>query len=268
MRFNLRINAGKHAGREIPIRGPRFLIGCADNCHLKIHASQASAYHCALLIQDDGIWVRDYGGGTIVSGTRIVDRRRLDHGDQLQIGSLHFELLIQEESVKGNDRVPDEGEILDILSQPVEGPAAPVAELGSLGNARSEPPKAPPRPHATTATPAEPDETGDLAADMLVKILKPKHAWKVARAPATKPSPPADDVEAPQFVGPEEIPAQGASVSAPRRRVIALPQWMFTAEGQLNPNVMFALGIWAGIGLCAAAFALLTITGRLRIVAD
>ncbi|HEV3006881.1 MAG TPA: FHA domain-containing protein, partial [Pirellulales bacterium] len=66
MGFCLRFMTGKDAGREIPIGGPRFLIGCAESCDLKMHAVQVSPFHCALLIQDESIWVRDYGGGTIV----------------------------------------------------------------------------------------------------------------------------------------------------------------------------------------------------------
>ncbi len=72
MRFCLRIITGKQAGREIPCLGSRFLIGCADNCDLKIDESQVSPYHCALLIQEDDIWLRDYGCGTVVGGRRIV----------------------------------------------------------------------------------------------------------------------------------------------------------------------------------------------------
>jgi hypothetical protein len=174
---------------------------------------------------------------------------------------------MQDEPVKGNDRVPDEGEILDILSQPVDCHVAPVAELSDLSNARSESPKVPPGPQITTATPAEPDETGDLAADMLVKILKPKHAWKVARAPAIKPlstSPPEEDAVAlPLPAVPHATPEP-----KPALREIVLPRWLFITDGQLNPNVIFVLGIWVGIGLSAAAFAILTISGWLRIVAD
>ncbi|HUY91021.1 MAG TPA: FHA domain-containing protein [Pirellulales bacterium] len=256
MRFSLRICAGKHVGREIPIRGPRFLVGCADNCHLKIRATQVGPYHCALLVQDDCLWVRDFGGGVIVGGTRIVDRRRLDPGDQLQIGPLHFEVLVQDSPVKSNDRAPDEGEILDILSEPVERPVAPVPELSDLSNARPEPP--------------EPAETADhLAGDILHNLYHP-HKGKLARFkpvvrdPAiTAPSisPPEVDVVEPLPEGPLEVP-QGVSVAAPKRRVIALPRWMFTSDGQLNPNLMFVLGIWAGIGLSAAVVTFWRIFGR------
>jgi len=175
MALCLRIMTGKQAGREIPIPGSRFLIGGADNCDLKINASQVGPYHCALVVQDDGIWVRDYGSGTIVGGTRIVGRCRLNHGDQLQVGPLHFELLIE------------------------DAPYMPkLASNGSVG---------------------------------------------------------ANETLAPG------APVSGTSVSAPRRRVIALPRWLFVADWQLNPYVMFALGVWAGIGIFAATVALFKVVG-------
>ncbi|HWB07767.1 MAG TPA: FHA domain-containing protein [Pirellulales bacterium] len=135
MRCTLHIRTGKHAGREIPIRGPRFLIGCADDCHLKLNAGQGRPYHCALLIEDDGLWVRDYGGGTVVSGVRIVDRQRLNHADRLEFGPLHFELSIQDAPLPRDDRVPEEKKAADPLPkpvEPVEGRVAPVHEPSGL----------------------------------------------------------------------------------------------------------------------------------------
>lgn len=266
MRFSLRISSGKHAGREIPISIPKVLIGSAGNCHLQIHEAQVSPCHCALLTQHDGIWLRDYGGGVLVGGTRIVDRRRLEHGDQLQIGSLHLELLIDEAPMKGNDRAPDEGEILDILSQPVARPVAPVLELSELRNGRSESAKVAPGLAAESDGSPETDETGDVANDVLNKLLMVKGTFKTpAPASASKAPtvslPEAEDAADSLPLGPPESILPGVSASAPRRRVIALPRWLFTADGQLNPNVMFCLGIWAGIGICAAVVTLWRVFG-------
>jgi predicted component of type VI protein secretion system len=243
MRFCVRIITGKDAGREIPIRGPRFLIGCAESCDLKMHAVQVSPFHCALLIQDESIWVRDYGGGTIVGGTQIVGRRRLNHGDQLQVGSLQFELLIENAAEKGNDRVLDEGEILDLLSQP-------------LSNVRSELSTVAPGAHSEPTKHPEPADSADAASDILKKLFMPKVAFNAtvhATAAITAPSPPPpDDEPAPRSGSPiETVALPGVSVASPRRRGIALPQWMFAADGQLNPNVMFSLGVWTGLGLCS-----------------
>lgn len=271
MRYSLRICAGKQAGREIPIRGPRFLVGSADNCHLKITTAQVSPYHCALLVQDDGVWVRDFGGGVIVGGTRIVGRRRLDPGDQLQIGRLHFELVSQEAPVKGTDLAPDEGEILNILSEQVERPAGLSLESNDLDNEQLESPKVLPEPDAVAAESDEPAQTADhLAGDILHNLYHPPKVKLVKFRPAAPTHEiassilsPGDDVAEP-LPGPEiafDVP-QGVSVAGPKRRVIALPRWVFTADGQLNPNVMFVLGIWVGIGISSAVVTFLRILAR------
>ena len=251
MRFSLRICAGKHAGREIPIRGPRFLIGCAANCDLKIHANRVSPIHCELLVKDESLWVRDHGGGTTVGGTPIAERRRLNPGDQLQVGTLQLELLVQDAPVTGNERLPDEREILEILSQQAAGPAARPTQQENLS------PAEPPEVRASAADPVDSTDTADAAIDTLNKIYKSKATFKNL--------PPVRAAAAPAIAAPEEVetvsfsegsPATfvaGASATAPKRRVIALPRWLFTAEGNLDPNAMFVLGIWVGIGLCSAA---------------
>lgn len=266
MQFSLRISAGKHVGREIPICVPRFVIGCADNCHLKVRATHVGPYHCELLIRDGGIWVRDYGNGTFVGGTRIVDRCRLRHGDQLQIGPLHFELVIKEAPLMENDHLPDECEILDILSQPVKSTAAPARELSDLGNAQSESPKGSKENRAASAEAREEADTADAAIDTLNKLYKTKTTFKATAIPrsiaAPPTSPPEEGVTAPASEGPQTEFAPGVSVSARTRRVIELPRWLFLADGRLNPNVMFALGVWVGIGLCSATITFWIIFAR------
>lgn len=56
------------------------------------------------------------------------------------------------------------------------------------------------------------------------------------------------------FMQPPPLPPQIVE-SLPPARTPAI-------ERRLNPNLTFLLGIWAGLGLCAAAFAFLAITGR------
>ncbi|HVX11776.1 MAG TPA: FHA domain-containing protein [Pirellulales bacterium] len=139
MRCSLLIKTGKHAGREIPIRGPRYLIGCADDCHLKLKPGQGRQYHCAILWEDDGISLRDYGGGTVVSGVRVVDRRRLVHADRLEFGPLHFELQIEGAPATENDRVPGvgarapgEAKTVDKLPERVERPVSVASDQADL----------------------------------------------------------------------------------------------------------------------------------------
>ena len=225
-----------------------------------------SAPVIALLAQYDGIWVRDYGGGVLVSGTRIVNRR-LTPGDQLQVGSLRLELLIEDAAVRGSGLSPDEGEILDILSQPVASPAAAAPAPSPLGGAPLESPQLATGRVAPSSAP-ETDETGHIASDVLEKLLRVKGTFKVpARAVASKApamSLPEEDEAAESLpLGPPESIPLGVSAASPGRRVFALPRWLFTADGQLDPNVMFCLGIWVGIGICAAVVTLWRVFGFL-----
>ncbi|HEV3339237.1 MAG TPA: FHA domain-containing protein [Pirellulales bacterium] len=244
MRFSLRITNGKLAGREIPIRGPRFLIGCAEDCHLKIPATQVTLYHCALLVQDDGIWVRNYGSGVMVGGIRIVDRRRLNHGDEVQVGLVRFEMLIEDAPVKGNDRVPPEGESPD--SQPVERSVTPVPEPTQLSNAPSESPDAPPGTQTAPATQEDLDqvqqhrlEQMEPASEVATDTLLQYFTCRNAHDDSQKTAPP---------------------ISPKRKRP---PWWMLVdADGEVNPNVMFVLGILVGIGLSTAANTFWMISGQ------
>ena len=119
--------------------------------------------------------MRDYGSrnGTLVGGERINDRRRLADGDQLQVGPLHFAVVIEEapagthdtqhlptgdtshggkkfkttlRAIERQERPTDEGDILNIVSQPVERRVEPLPELVREGDVQEEPPPEPPEP--------------------------------------------------------------------------------------------------------------------------
>jgi pSer/pThr/pTyr-binding forkhead associated (FHA) protein len=57
-----------------------------------------SRQHCLLRITAEGAFLRDLGSrnGTLINGARFVEERRLAHGDQVQVGPLVFEVLLEE----------------------------------------------------------------------------------------------------------------------------------------------------------------------------
>lgn len=107
MAISLQVASGRNAGQEIPVRSSRFLIGRAEDCHLRAHSDQVSRYHCALLIESDGVFVRDYGSrnGTFVDGQRIVNQLELHDGQKLQIGPMSFIVRIRPGASAGKDTV-------------------------------------------------------------------------------------------------------------------------------------------------------------------
>jgi predicted component of type VI protein secretion system len=96
MDMKLKVTSGKNAGKEIPIRGRKFLIGRAEDCNLRPGSELISRHHCAILIEEGYAGVRDFGSknGTFVNDERIVGERELKPGDRLTIGQLHFEVQI------------------------------------------------------------------------------------------------------------------------------------------------------------------------------
>jgi predicted component of type VI protein secretion system len=103
----LQVVGGRNAGQEIAVRGRRYLIGRASDCHLRAHSEQISRYHCALLVENPKVYVRDYGSrnGTLVDGVRILDQAELHDGQRLRIGPLEFLVCIRPErsGVAGKD---------------------------------------------------------------------------------------------------------------------------------------------------------------------
>jgi pSer/pThr/pTyr-binding forkhead associated (FHA) protein len=94
MDLKLKVAQGKNAGQEISIKGKKFLIGRAEDCHLRPGSELISRHHCAILNEEGYIAVRDFGSknGTYVNAERVIGERELKPGDQLTIGHLHFEI--------------------------------------------------------------------------------------------------------------------------------------------------------------------------------
>ena len=104
MELKLVVVGGKHTGMEIPIAGPKFLIGRGDNCQLHAQSKSISRKHCAILVHDGSVAIEDVGStnGTIINGEKIDRRRELKNGDRITIGVLEFDvrLTISAESKK------------------------------------------------------------------------------------------------------------------------------------------------------------------------
>jgi predicted component of type VI protein secretion system len=104
MELKLVVVGGKHAGMEIPVAGPKFLIGRGDNCHLHAQSKSVSRKHCLIQVIDGVVTVEDVGStnGTLVNGEKILQRHELKNEDHIAIGVLEFEvrLIVSLESKK------------------------------------------------------------------------------------------------------------------------------------------------------------------------
>ena len=92
MSVRLKVLRGASAGKEVAIRGPRFFIGRSEECNLRANSDAISRKHCAIVIEDQDVTIRDLGSrnGTYVNGSRIEGVQKLQMGDQLRVGPLEF----------------------------------------------------------------------------------------------------------------------------------------------------------------------------------
>ena len=204
MRVALRVSEGRNAGQEIPIQYRRFLIGRGEDCHLRANSAQVSRYHCGIHVENGQVWMHDYGSrnGTFVKGIRITEPRRLYDGDDLQVGPLRFTISLDVpaahdtglvpagdtkmagklratiRAVQRHDAQANEGEILEILSQPDEPRREPLPITELMPTAPPEPLPEPPKP-APPAKPGpvrkpDPVNPADAAVDGLKRLFTPK----------------------------------------------------------------------------------------------
>jgi pSer/pThr/pTyr-binding forkhead associated (FHA) protein len=102
MKLSLVVAAGVHKGKPIPIPTPQFLIGRDPSCQLRPASELVSKRHCAVLVRDGKILVRDFGStnGTYVNDQPVAEEVEVKNGDKLKVGPLEFELRVEETAVK------------------------------------------------------------------------------------------------------------------------------------------------------------------------
>ncbi len=124
MDLKLKVLEGKHAGQQIAVKAPKFLIGRAEDCHLRPGSELISRHHCALMVEEGYIAVRDFGSknGTYVNEERVIGEREIKNGDRLTVGALRFEV-----HVAHNIGAPKRPPVADV-KQAVERTASDAAK--------------------------------------------------------------------------------------------------------------------------------------------
>jgi pSer/pThr/pTyr-binding forkhead associated (FHA) protein len=93
MNARIRVVGGPLSGETINVRGGKLLIGREEDCHLRPNSEFVSRHHCALLLDDYTLRIRDLGSknGTFVNGRRIGSTETiLLHDDVVAIGETTF----------------------------------------------------------------------------------------------------------------------------------------------------------------------------------
>jgi predicted component of type VI protein secretion system len=93
---HLIITNGKHAGRDIAIRRPSFVIGSAEDCNLRIRGGRIGRHHCAISVQNGIVAISglDRQNQTFVNGGILEKHTKLKAGDRIGVGSFEFELRV------------------------------------------------------------------------------------------------------------------------------------------------------------------------------
>ncbi|MBQ7029217.1 MAG: FHA domain-containing protein, partial [Thermoguttaceae bacterium] len=154
MKVALKVVGGTRTGQTVPISIPQFMIGRADDCHLKPRSELISRYHCAILTDDGYVAVRDLGSknGVYVNGQRVSIEQELKNGDHLVVGPLEFEVVLTV-ALKGETK-PKVSSISEVVSRTVEQNAINVATQRQAQPLAAAPtPVSTPAP-APAATPA------------------------------------------------------------------------------------------------------------------
>lgn len=99
MQVKLKVVTGTHEGKEIGISAEKFLIGRSESCQLRPKSESVSRKHCIIVLRDNRVLIQDLKSrnGTYVNEKRLPpDKARvLRAGDQLRIGKLMFEIVIE-----------------------------------------------------------------------------------------------------------------------------------------------------------------------------
>jgi pSer/pThr/pTyr-binding forkhead associated (FHA) protein len=121
MDARLKVILGTNAGKEIRLLGPKFLIGRAEDCHLRPKSDLISRHHCVLLLEDQGLTVRDLGSrnGTLVNGQRVSGECELKTGDNLEVGPLKFEVSVS--TLSAPTKRPKVNSIKEAAARTAEG---------------------------------------------------------------------------------------------------------------------------------------------------
>ena len=106
VRLKLVVVGGSHNGEEIQVSGPKFFIGRDRECQLRPGSDVISRHHCALIVEDGYVAVRDFNSknGTFVDGQRVVGEQELQAGCELAVGPLRF--LVQFDVAVGGKKRP------------------------------------------------------------------------------------------------------------------------------------------------------------------
>jgi pSer/pThr/pTyr-binding forkhead associated (FHA) protein len=196
MDIKLEVLTGKNAGQSIPIAGKKFFIGRAEDCHLRPASEMISRHHCAIVVEDAYVGVRDFGSrnGTFINENQVFGEHELKPGDRLKVGPLEFTVHIVH-GLGAKKRPP----VSDLKEAAARTAASPTKNELDVTSWLEDPAGAPVKSRSTTET--QEFQIGDTESipavpDGAEQAPHPPHGKKPGRLPATPPANTRDSREA------------------------------------------------------------------------
>ena len=161
MDVKLIVANGKRAGQSIPIAGSKFFIGRAEDCHLRPRSDLVSRHHCALVVEEGRVSIRDFGSknGTLVNGERVQSEQELKNGDQLTVGNLEFKVELSVDV--GGKKKPQVKSVEEAAQRTVESALDDDLDIAELLGEDDSPPATPDMDTRTLASVAGPNDPGE-----------------------------------------------------------------------------------------------------------
>jgi pSer/pThr/pTyr-binding forkhead associated (FHA) protein len=132
MNVKLLLVRGQPQGKTLLFPQGEFVFGRGEECQIRPNSSWVSRQHCLLRVTDAGAQLRDLGStnGTLINGVRLIGERPLAPGDQIQVGPLVFEVLLEDASPVKRETGVHYLETAEIPSlSEKRQPAAPTAPI-------------------------------------------------------------------------------------------------------------------------------------------
>jgi len=97
MEVKLRALAVAEPEGPVSVEAPRFVVGRAEDCQLRLASPLVSRHHCELTVEKERAWIRDLSSrnGTFVNGERVQRERSLQDGDLICVAASVFEVELR-----------------------------------------------------------------------------------------------------------------------------------------------------------------------------
>lgn len=204
MKVKLVVASGAHAGKIIPVAGPKFLVGRDPSCQLRPASMSISKMHCAIHVREQSVVIADFGStnGTLVNNEPISGEHELRDGDRLVIGPLEFTVSLAPASRTNATPVP-----ADLKAVP---PAAPGLKAAA-GKAPTPAPRPSPLAAGPKPTPA-PQPKSSVAKLPPSPTVPPPAPAAPKSQPIPRPSEDPDHIAA-MLLGMEDEDVPGGSTA-------------------------------------------------------